>query len=48
MVFNATSMVSRKEFGMTWNKSLDKGGLMIGNEVKITVNAEALLSQKKS
>jgi polyisoprenoid-binding protein YceI len=33
--------VDRKEFGIVWNKTLDAGGLMLGDEVTIEVHLEA-------
>jgi polyisoprenoid-binding protein YceI len=33
--------VDRKEFGILWNKTLDAGGLMLGDEVQIEVHLEA-------
>lgn len=34
----ATGSVNRKEFGMTWNKSLDGGGVLVSDEVTILIN----------
>jgi polyisoprenoid-binding protein YceI len=36
----ATTKVNRKDFGLTWNKTLDGGGLMVGDDVDITVEVE--------
>lgn len=44
--FNVTGSINRKDFGMVWNKSLDTGGLMLGEEVKISVPLE--LVKKKA
>lgn len=41
VVFEATTTINRKDFGLTWNKKLDKGGLMIGEEVKVSIEGEA-------
>ena len=38
----ATSKVDRRDFGITWNKALDAGGLTVGNEVSITIDVEAV------
>jgi polyisoprenoid-binding protein YceI len=38
--FTATGTIHRKEFGMVWNKTTDKGGLLIGDDVKVEVNIE--------
>lgn len=42
--FTATTKLNRKDFGITWNKNLDAGGLAVGDEVDITVDLE--LNQK--
>jgi len=34
--------LSRKEYGMTYNKALEAGGLVVGDEVEIEINAEAV------
>lgn len=34
--------IDRKDYGITWNKVLDAGGLTVGNEVKIELNIEAV------
>lgn len=33
--------ISRKDFGLTYNKTLETGGLVVGDEVEIEINAEA-------
>jgi polyisoprenoid-binding protein YceI len=32
--------IDRRDFGITWNKALDTGGLVVGNEVGIQVDIE--------
>jgi polyisoprenoid-binding protein YceI len=39
---SATTKISRKDFGITWNKSLDTGGVVVGDEVQITIDVEAV------
>ena len=39
---NATTEVNRKDFGLTWNKFLETGGLVVGNEVEITIDVELI------
>ena len=36
----ATMRVNRKDFGLTWNKVLDNGGLVVGDEINIYVEVE--------
>lgn len=38
----AATTLNRQDYGLTFNKTLDKGGLMIGNDVKISLNIEAV------
>ena len=32
--------INRKDFGLTWNKALESGGVVVGDEVKITLELE--------
>ncbi|MBM3812104.1 MAG: YceI family protein [Acidimicrobiia bacterium] len=36
----ATTKISRKEFGLTWNRLLEAGGVTVGDEVSITIDVE--------
>jgi len=36
----ATGKLDRKDWGMTWNKALDTGGMVVSDEVKLEINAE--------
>jgi polyisoprenoid-binding protein YceI len=38
----ASLTINRRDFGMTWNATLDTGGLVVGNEVNIELNIEAV------
>jgi polyisoprenoid-binding protein YceI len=37
----ATAKLNRKDFGITWNKVLEAGGLTLGDEVSVTIDVEA-------
>jgi polyisoprenoid-binding protein YceI len=39
--FTATTVVNRQDFGIKWNKALDNGGMMVGDDVTIILNVEA-------
>lgn len=41
--FVATTTINRQDFGVSWNSALDKGGVVVGDEVHITIDAEALM-----
>jgi polyisoprenoid-binding protein YceI len=43
---HATGKIDRKDFEISWNKALDSGGLLVGNEVSLDLNAE--VSEKKA
>lgn len=36
----ATTKISRKDFGLNWNKSLETGGVVVGDEVTIQLEVE--------
>lgn len=42
----ATTKINRKDYNLVWNKALDGGGLVIGEEVQITLNMELTDSPK--
>lgn len=44
----ATGSLNRKDYGISWNKTLDAGGLMLGEDVQIEINAEAVKAQAAS
>jgi polyisoprenoid-binding protein YceI len=37
---SATTKISRKDFGLTWNSPLDTGGVLVGDEVTITLEVQ--------
>jgi polyisoprenoid-binding protein YceI len=37
----ATTTLSRKDFGITWSKTMDGGGLVVGDEIEVTIELEA-------
>jgi polyisoprenoid-binding protein YceI len=38
----AKTTINRKDFGMVWNQVLDSGGVMIGDEVEVTLEIECV------
>ena len=40
--FSAEGKLNRKDFGMIWNKTLDSGGLVVGDEVQIRLDIECI------
>ena len=39
--FETTATVNRKDFGIVWNKAMDNGGYVLGDDVTVTINIEA-------
>jgi polyisoprenoid-binding protein YceI len=40
--FSATTKIDRREFGLTWNQALETGGVVVGNDIKVTLEVEAV------
>jgi polyisoprenoid-binding protein YceI len=36
----ATGKINRKDWGLAWNKTLEAGGLLVGEEVTLVIDAE--------
>ena len=43
--FEIKTSLDRKDFGIVWNRALDAGGYILGDEVEITVNLEMALKK---
>lgn len=39
--FSGVAKINRKDFGLTWNKALEAGGVLVGEEVDIEIEVEA-------
>lgn len=40
VAFEAETEISRKEFGLTWNQTLETGGVLVGDKIKINVELQ--------
>lgn len=40
--FWGSTKINRKDFGVSWNKTLDKGGMLLSEDVEITLQVEAV------
>ncbi len=38
--FEATTKFKRSDYGLTWNAALETGGVLVGDEVKVSIEAE--------
>jgi polyisoprenoid-binding protein YceI len=41
--FVATTRINRRDFGVNWNDVLDRGGVVVSDDIDITIDAEAIL-----
>jgi polyisoprenoid-binding protein YceI len=41
--FEGHTAINRKDFGLNWNVALEAGGFLVGDTIKIDVEAEAIL-----
>ncbi len=39
---HATTKINRKDFGIEWNKAMDGGGVVVGDDVDVTIDVEAI------
>ncbi|HTQ23159.1 MAG TPA: YceI family protein [Candidatus Binataceae bacterium] len=39
---SATTTISRKDFGLTWNKMIEAGGAVVGDKVSVEIDVEAV------
>jgi polyisoprenoid-binding protein YceI len=42
---NAEMTINRQDYGVSWNKTLDAGGVVVGDEVKINIKSEFVAAQ---
>ena len=40
VAFEVEGKISRKEFGLTWNQALEAGGVLVGDDITITIDAQ--------
>ena len=40
--FSAQTVIDRRDFGLTWNQALEAGAVLVGNDVRITIELEAV------
>ncbi len=44
-VFSARTQIDREDFGLTWNQALEAGGVLVGKDVRIGLEVEAVLER---
>jgi polyisoprenoid-binding protein YceI len=48
MAATATTKVNRQDFGVKWNATMDNGGVVVGDDVNITIDVEMVKAAAKS
>ena len=48
MAFTAKTKINRTDFGLKWNQALEAGGMLVGEEVKISVDVELVAASQKA
>ena len=43
--YAAHGQISRKDFGLAWNQALETGGVVVGDDVRIEINAETIAQE---
>ena len=44
--FSAHTTIDRTDFGLTWNQALEAGGVLVGNEVRISIEVELVRQEQ--
>jgi polyisoprenoid-binding protein YceI len=46
--YSARGKIDRTDFGLTWNQALETGGVLVGNEVRISVEVELIRQTRQA
>lgn len=46
--FTASGKIDRREFGLTWNQALETGGVLVSNDIKLSIEAQAVKVQQQA
>ncbi|MEO1288677.1 MAG: YceI family protein [Chloroflexota bacterium] len=41
--FEGTANINREDFGLTWNQALETGGVLVGKDIKISLDVQGIL-----
>jgi len=45
--FRGETRINRKDFGLVWNQALETGGVLVGDEVRITLEVQAIAASSE-
>jgi polyisoprenoid-binding protein YceI len=40
--FSATTKIDRRDFGLTWNQALEAGGVLVSNDIRVSIEVQAV------
>ncbi len=40
--YEISTSINRQDFGVSWNRTLDQGGVVLGDDVEVTINLEVV------
>ncbi|HVN69051.1 MAG TPA: YceI family protein [Candidatus Binatia bacterium] len=43
--YSASTTINRKDFGLTWNAALETGGVVVGDDIRIELEVQAVLQK---
>ena len=46
--FRGTATIKRGDFGVKYNSAMESGGLVLGTDVKVTINAQYIKQQERA
>ncbi|HSM34795.1 MAG TPA: YceI family protein [Longimicrobiales bacterium] len=46
VAFSASTTIDRRDFGLTWNQALETGGVLVGHDVKIDLEVQAVQAEE--
>jgi polyisoprenoid-binding protein YceI len=46
--FSASTTINRKDWGLTWNRALETGGMLVGDTIKIMIELELIGQQQET
>jgi polyisoprenoid-binding protein YceI len=45
--FSAVGKINRKDWGLEWNQALETGGVLVGDEITVSIEIELILQPEK-
>jgi polyisoprenoid-binding protein YceI len=42
LAFSGSTLIDRRDYGLTWNQALEAGGVLVGNQIRIVLEVQAM------